>query len=262
MAAYVSRVEWGARQAKSVSRNITPRSVTAHYGGPSPWRGGFDHNRCASIVRSWQAYHMDGNGWSDIAYTSLVCPHGFRFEGRGPGVRTAANGTNLGNQESYAVCYIAGDGDPLTDDAKRGFLEEAQRLGMPLNRVHSDWFNTSCPGGPLREWVKGGAVAPGVPSGSVDWSALRRFLAGTLRSQLESAPVLSRGATGGYVVALQQALNLVSGNKLAEDGQFGAQTDGAVRAFQRYFGLAVDGVVGPQTKSMLLYILAVIAAGR
>jgi peptidoglycan hydrolase-like protein with peptidoglycan-binding domain len=31
------------------------------------------------------------------------------------------------------------------------------------------------------------------------------------------------------------------------DGYFGNQTAGAVRSFQRSRGLAVDGVVGPQT---------------
>jgi hypothetical protein len=207
---------------------------------------------------------MDSNGWSDIAYSSLVCPHGGRFEGRGAGVRTAANGTNAGNQYSYATCYIAGEGDPLTDDAKRGFLEEAQRFGVPLDKVHSDWFNTSCPGGPLRDWVRAGCPVPsGTPSGGqVDWSALRRFLAAKLLNDLSGDVVLRVGSSGRQVVALQQALNLVAGLRLVEDGQFGQQTAGAVQNFQRYFGLAPDGVYGPQTGGMLRYMLAQISAGR
>lgn len=163
MTPFVTREAWGARPARSRPATIRPGHLTAHYGGPSPWPGPgrFDHARCASIVRGYQAFHMDRNGWADVAYSSLVCPHGFRFEGRGPGARTAANGTNAGNGASLATCYVAGEGDPLTDEARLAFLDEAARFGLPLDRVHSDWFSTSCPGSPLRAWVKAGAPRPG-----------------------------------------------------------------------------------------------------
>ena len=38
--------------------------------------GPMDHTRCTGVVRSIQSFHMDGNGWNDIAYNFLVCPHG------------------------------------------------------------------------------------------------------------------------------------------------------------------------------------------
>lgn len=158
-----SRSELGLRAPRSVTRLTTAVHLTAHYAGPSPWRGTIGpHSRCATIWRAWQAFHMDTRGWSDIAYSSGVCPHGHRFEGRGPGVRTAANGTNTGNRLSLATCYIAGAGDPLTTDAKHAFLDEAARFGVPLNRVHRDWKSTACPGDPLTEWVRSGAKRPGV----------------------------------------------------------------------------------------------------
>jgi hypothetical protein len=122
-----------------------------------------DHTRCASIWRAWQSFHMDARGWSDIAYSSGVCPHGTRFEGRGPGRRTAANGTNTGNDLSLATCYIAGVGDPLTDAAKHAFCDEAARFGVPLDRAHSDWKPTGCPGDELRAWIRAGAPRPGGP---------------------------------------------------------------------------------------------------
>lgn len=159
---FVSRAEWGARPPRSRSTNITPTSCTAHYGGDSPWGGTIgSHQRCPVIVRSWQNFHMDGRGWSDLAYNAVACPHGYVFEGRGRGVRSAANGTNQGNQSSYAICYLAGDGDPLTDDGKRAYLDAARWLGQPLTKVHSDWFATACPGGAVRAWVKAGAPTPG-----------------------------------------------------------------------------------------------------
>ena len=43
------------------------------------------HRDCASSVRGIQNYHMDGQGWQDIAYNWLFCRHGYLFRGRGLG---------------------------------------------------------------------------------------------------------------------------------------------------------------------------------
>lgn len=161
-----NRSALGLRAPRSISRNITPRHLTAHYAGDSVWKGRTpDHNRCASIWRAWQDFHMNGRGWSDIAYNSGVCPHGHRFEGRGASVRSAANGTNTGNLLSYATCYIGGAGDPFTDEAKAGFVMEAGRFGVPLDRWHSFWKGTACPGDLVRDWVRFGPR----PHPSVPW---------------------------------------------------------------------------------------------
>jgi hypothetical protein len=169
----VSRADWGARKPKSVTRRDLHRN-TAHYGGPSPWPGSADrstparfaattdHARCPTICRAYQAYHMDQRGWQDIAYSSLVCPHRTRYEGRGKDVRTAANGTTAGNDASHATCYIAGEGDPLPDGTKEAYLDESTRLDG-LDAVHSDWKSTACPGEPVRRWVKAGLPAPTTP---------------------------------------------------------------------------------------------------
>ncbi len=73
---------------------------------------------------------------------------------------------------------------------------------------------------------------------------------------------LREGASGEYVVVLQTMLNRIGQNYPAipritpVDGIFGPQTRSAVEAFQRIFGLAVDGVVGSATwyKLVLLYV--------
>jgi GH25 family lysozyme M1 (1,4-beta-N-acetylmuramidase) len=64
-------------------------------------------------------------------------------------------------------------------------------------------------------------------------------------------PTLSEGATGAAVTTLQTRLN-VWGAKLTVDGDFGAATLAAVKAFQTKQHLTVDGVVGPQTWAVLL----------
>ena len=127
-----------------------------------------DHNRCPTIMRAYQAFHMDQRGWQDFAYSSGACPHGVRYEGRGKDVRTAAQGTTVGNDTSHATCYLAGDGDPLTDGAKRAFADESARLDG-LRRGHRDWKPTACPGDPLYAWVHGGQpTTPTTPEDDLD----------------------------------------------------------------------------------------------
>ena len=70
-------------------------------------------------------------------------------------------------------------------------------------------------------------------------------------------PTLSIGSTGQWVRELQYALNqypsYVSGPYLTVDGDFGSKTRAGVIDFQRYYGLHVDGIAGPQTWGTLGY---------
>ena len=171
MTPLVSRAASGLVPPRRTQRS-TATLLTAHYGGDSPWGASADrssaerfvattnHNRCATIWRAWQSYHMNARGWADIGYNSGVCPHGYRFEGRGPGVRS---GAQLGtvNDITDGICYIAGAGDPLTDPAKHGFLDEAERYGRPVSRDHSSWQATACAGDPIRAWIRAGTPRPG-----------------------------------------------------------------------------------------------------
>lgn len=158
-----TRSDWGARPPRSRTALPSAEGVTCHYMGPSPWSGGrFDHTRCASIVRNIQRFHMDSRGWTDIAYNSLVCPHGHRYEGRGPGIRSAAQGTTAGNDRSEAVCYVGGDNDALTDAAKRAYHDEGKRMRSGrLRWGHRDWKSTGCPGDPIYRWRQAGFPHPG-----------------------------------------------------------------------------------------------------
>lgn len=58
------------------------------------------------------------------------------------------------------------------------------------------------------------------------------------------------GCTGSDVTALQQLLNRL-GYNLATDGIFGSGTNAAVLSFQKKYGLAVDGYVGPASWKVL-----------
>lgn len=66
--------------------------------------------------------------------------------------------------------------------------------------------------------------------------------------------MLKIGSYGERVKKLQYGMKKIFSSyagHLAVDGQFGPQTDQAVRVFQRRSGLGVDGVVGPKTAEAL-----------
>ncbi|HDS1037868.1 TPA: peptidoglycan DD-metalloendopeptidase family protein [Stenotrophomonas maltophilia] len=68
--------------------------------------------------------------------------------------------------------------------------------------------------------------------------------------------VLRKGSKGEEVTALQKELNRLGvrdshGNRLSEDGNFGANTHDALSAYQKQNGLKADGVAGPATLGKL-----------
>ncbi|SFD40762.1 LysM peptidoglycan-binding domain-containing protein [Streptomyces aidingensis] len=170
MAVFITRAQWGARAPRNRNTDITPGNggVTIHHvGGTRTARS--SHDDCAAQVRSIQNQHMDTNGWADIAYSHLSCVHGHVFQGRGEGYRTAANGTDSGNQDWYAVCGLTG-GTPSAYDTMTAELRDAFRLAVARLRAlggaataingHLNHLATACPGN-LYTWVQNGTLAPG-----------------------------------------------------------------------------------------------------
>ena len=102
---------------------------------------------------------------------------------------------------------------------------------------------------PLWGWqYSSKGVVPGI-SGNVDLNQIYGVAAVT--SYPVPARTLRKGCKGDDVKWVQQWLN-VYGAGLAVDGDFGPVTEAATKEYQLRHGLAVDGIVGPQTlKNML-----------
>lgn len=258
---YITRSEWGARPPKGRS-TIRAQGVKVHYNGPGLNSLPADHNRCAPAVRGIQRYHMDSRGWWDLAYSHLCCPHGYVYEGRGVGTRTAANGTSVCNSNYEAVMGLIGEGQPAYDDLRRGIRDavahhQAHGTGTHVG-VHSDCKATACPGEPLRAWVRAGLPAPGgeppppPPPPPDDW-----------RERVMSKPVLRKSARG-HEVRLLQTLLVAHGNRPGgwygdpsegPDGIFGDGVEMVLSAWQRRTGLLNNhelGFCGPRTWAWLV----------
>jgi peptidoglycan hydrolase-like protein with peptidoglycan-binding domain len=69
---------------------------------------------------------------------------------------------------------------------------------------------------------------------------------------MNHGPTIRTGSSGANVRRLQRLLVMMKLLNFDEiDGAFGPKTDAAVRDFQSGNGLAIDGVVGPQTWNAL-----------
>lgn len=155
----VSRRQWGARKPKDRSYQ-DPRSVRElfiHY-SESPSASSFAEQK--ALIRGIQDFHMDGRGWSDIAYNYLVF-NGSRprvFYGRGARVIPAAQLNH--NTGTVAVCVVMRAGDKLTWQTKLQLRRLVWHLrakvilrNVPV-KPHSAVTETSCPGDDIRAFIK------------------------------------------------------------------------------------------------------------
>lgn len=170
---FVSRSAWGAQSSKySLVYIANTRGVKVHYEGtfvPKALAKPESHSVCYKRMRRLQASHLNHptEGYSDIAYNFVVCPHGHVFEGRGVHRKTGANGNQALNKRDYSVCAMLGASGLVipTDVQLQGIVDAIHHLqddGDAGNWVggHRDGHPTKCPGDPLYNWVKAGAKAP------------------------------------------------------------------------------------------------------
>lgn len=258
IAGFVTRAEAGLRRPRSVSRNITPAQggVAVHYGGPAQKLG--DHAACVRRWAQWQRFHVDSRGWSDIAYTGGYCDHGYAFAGRGAGVRTAANGTNAGNDDYYAVTWLGGEGEVPTTaalDALEWWVAELRKAGAGKRvRAHRSFKPTGCPGDHLVRVAADldgqpvettptptPAPAPAKPAPASPRPALAA-------PKVPPYPGLTvEGMRNSRVTARFQQRLKDRGWKITVDGDHGPGTSRVLRAFQQEKRLQVDGKGGPAT---------------
>ena len=141
--------------------------------------------------------------------------------------------------------------DELFNDYLRrpGFVE-------PLAAKFCNGTTVTCEG--LSQWGSQNLALQGYNSTQIlqsYYGNVETVLNAPIRGITSSYPgtPLRQGSSGPNVVVLQVALNRIAQSYPAipkiptVDGIFGPRTEATVRAFQRVFGLAVDGIVGPAT---------------
>ena len=141
--------------------------------------------------------------------------------------------------------------DELFNDYLRrpGFVE-------PLAAKFCNGTTVTCEG--LSQWGSQNLAQQGLTSDQIlrnYYGNIETVVNAPIRGITSSYPgtPLRVGSTGPEVVVVQVELNRIAQNypaipKIPEvDGIFGSRPEASVRAFQRFFGLTPDGIVGPGT---------------
>lgn len=106
----------------------------------------------------------------------------------------------------------------------------------------------------VRRRVRGAAVIAGYGRPAYTATTGGGSTPNWTETAVKKLPTLKRGATGEHVESLQGLLMARSHPEIKIDGAFGASTEKAVRAVQRWGGVDDDGVVGERTWPVLLRV--------
>jgi len=168
MTAFMSRADWGARPRRGSAAFPAgrPLGVACHWPGTTSQFHGKPPASIAAALRSWQNYHMDNRGWSDIGYNVGISWDGRVWELRGTASRSAANGGVQSNADYAACLWILGVGEQPTEAQIQAFrawrssrLLAAHHQAAAV-KTHNDVRQspTDCPGPAVTALVRSGAL--------------------------------------------------------------------------------------------------------
>lgn len=192
MPEFISRDQWGARDPRSGPGTLDRakvRGIALHWPGiTTPIRGIANVKRA---LRAWQDFHMDDRGWSDLAYQQIVDQDGNRYQGRGLGVQSGANGDEFVNENFGALLLILAPGErpsPAMVKAVHRVIRRHRALyansGQIVGHNQVRPGGTTCPGP-----IVSGSITDGVFEPPKPWTTtvLRRRVTRAL-AEAEEAP--------------------------------------------------------------------------
>lgn len=251
--------DWGSRTSYPDGTKLPfdVDKIVIHWGGGTDPDGDDDiptEGEEAAILRSWQRFHIDGKGWSDIAYNYGIGNTGLLYRLRGWN-RSGATSGDIDqdgipeNQEAVALVWIGGTaGRPSVEAFQAmGQLVRAiyRALGWDLTdgskvTVHSDHKATACPGDEWRAWRDRKGWLDGVPpAGEVDEFGLGLLAYGAGSKASPSRPVMA-------LQVMLAAAGFPDGNSIdpsanKADGIFRSGTRTALARFQDDAAVPVTG---------------------
>ena len=209
-----TRAQWGADESirkGSPSYGQVQLAFVHHTVGSNS----YTPDQVPAIIRGIYAYHVQGEGWSDIGYNFLVDRFGRTWEGRYGGVDRPVVGAQTLNYNSWSTgvsvlgnYQVAAPTQASVDAIKRLLAWKFQLYGIPavgtvvanghtFNRIsgHRDGFSTSCPGQYL--YAKLPEIRSGTAAlmGALPRTAINRDLDGNGTPDALSYPSLTGSGT-------------------------------------------------------------------
>lgn len=201
-----------------------------------------------SATGTWRSYERQEQMFLERYVTHPTSGRSKVWEGRTYWKRPDVAGAATPGTSNHGLGLAVDLSDSPTIPIGRGRLDWLSRHGPSFgfwNTVRSEvWHWTYCLGDEAPAGIDVGTrtgpvddIGGGPGDGAIGEAVLRLI---PFRGEL------TIGARGDAVRAVQSQL-IAFGQAIVLDGDFGPQTLGAVKAFQRSRGLAVDGRVGPKT---------------
>lgn len=224
MRIYEPSYQWNGeltKRTKSIYRIILHHAAATHC--------------TATQIHSWHK----AKGWCGIGYHFFINKDGEVYRGRP--IDTVGAHAGGYNADSIGICF-EGNFENETmfnaqEEAGRELVKSllAQYKTIKLVQKHSDVNATACPG----KYFPFDYIAKGIEKGGDTGVAVYG---------IEVAEI-ARGAIGPDVLILQKMLigNGFSCGSTKADGQFGQNTEQAVKDFQKSRSILVDGIAGKQT---------------
>lgn len=164
----ISRAQWGAQPAPAAEPLDAAQVIGLAFHWPAMKAPIHGVANVSSALRSWQAYHMNGHGWRDIAYQVAVDQDGNRYILRGLDGQSGANGDEDVNRRYGAVLLVLAPGEepsPAMVREVQNVVRDQRRL-FPWSRLlvgHNDVRPeaTACPGSAVQRLLAEGAFEVG-----------------------------------------------------------------------------------------------------
>lgn len=238
-----------------------PEFITVHLGAPSsnaqnvrvPFIDYIKNVASSEIYPTWPENAIRANIYAQITYalnrifTEYYRSRGYDFD--------------ITNNTAYDQFFVPNRNifDRISDIVDEIFNSYIQRQGTvgPIFSAYCNGTTVTCDG--LSQW----GTVPLANRGLVPYEILQNYYGDDIDiiSDVDTSPFLpsydgtpsKKGDKNEEVRAIQSRLNTVANNYPAipkispVDGDFGEETERAVKAFQRIFSLTPDGVVGKGT---------------
>ena len=247
-----------------------PETITVHLGAPSenaqnitvPFADYIKNVASSEIYPTWPEQAIRANVYAQISYVlNRVFTEWYRAQGYD---------FDITNSTRYDQSFVPGRDifeniSTIVDDMIGSYLTRGDAV-EPLFAQYCNGTTVTCPGG-LSQW----GTVPLAEQGLSAEEIVRSFYGEDINfandtplspSLGESFPgiTLRLGENGEDVRTIQNRLNRISTNYpnipkvYPADGVFDADTEAAVRAFQRQFNLTPDGLVGRATWYRIAFV--------
>ncbi|MFZ4517518.1 MAG: peptidoglycan recognition protein [Microthrixaceae bacterium] len=126
-----SRSAWGARPVTGITYGTTIRMGVVHHSESS---NNYSPADVPAILRSIQAFHIDGRGWTDIGYNFVVDKFGGVWEGRAGGINEPVVGAHAIGFNTNTVGVMVIGSYTATNPSSASLESVSQVIGWKMAR--------------------------------------------------------------------------------------------------------------------------------